>query len=1509
MSITSYAQNFEDVMLWRALGHIERGSYIDIGAQDPVIDSVSLAFHEHGWQGIHVEPTPHYAELLRQQRPGDTVIQAAVGTGPAILRFFEIPDTGISTADVRIAGQHRDRGFDVREITVPCVALLAIFESCVMPEIHWLKIDVEGFEEQVLTSWGENSTRPWIVVVESTLPLTQIETHESWEGILFNYGYTPVYFDGLNRYYVSAAHPELKNAFSAPPNVFDGFTINGTASAPLHTVIVARYQEKINEVVAQAEQQRQSITNEVERLTSSLVTLDQAHSENEQNWMRREQELTAQIQSAQQQILMEKAELTRSHDEREQTLNQQLHAKQNEIDRLMQELLRLEQEKAQREKELLERAREVRQENERLLRTLIEREREVAAQVAAITQQAASNRDEQIRQHSEQERALRKEHAQKIHAIQQDLRRMEQERVQREREYSNQISESRREQEKLLRIQNQREQEISAQLCTIEKQARIEAAELSKANREQERSLHREFTQREHTLNQHRQNLLKKLSRLERDRIEREIEHGKLIHQSRLETEALLHAQIAREQEVTSQLLAIQQQATDEKVYQAASHIEQILKLQKQHAEQEQETSKAMGMLREEGIRNAQAQLDLQVELSKDIQANKEIIAQLEHALSKMKNNLTLIQNSWSWKITAPLRWAERRLCTSNLHFPEVISKKKTSEKQRAVIVKNEISQLNNCSDYLVNTAMSSNPFSGTAFNLESLLAMNDVQFLECAYFTLLKRAPDFEGLNYYLRRLRSGTPKIHILGQLLDSDEARASGGDLPGLRRAVRLYKFTRLPLVIFFPKKIFKFNARKNVANTKIDVGNSFTSKNAILDQNKQDGQPAKVAVTGTVELELDHSLKLLLASSSEVFWAGTQAPLGWMKASSRIYDPKFDYRLPADFHQKFDLVYLTERDLGNIKAWPLVIDEALRLLAPGGKLIIRVSNTALLSNFELKNLIFSWGSMEILFEHTYNAGPCLFAVKNTRLERRPDSLTGFSFGVITDGKRPELLRAFIDSVQKLERSQGQVVEILVCGPDSVKAELDALYNDLVFVRQPDEFQTLGWITKKKNLIVQAASYENLIVAHDRYIISSDFIKNFQNYGGDYSVLVCRQTRLDGRRMPDWVTLGDDWNVTTPATLEYGDWTRHVFINGGIMIAKTEVLKRISWNELLFWGQTEDVELTRRLRAGGYVPRMAREIEVISATMRQGLMDGFDAMPVLNDRHMLPGPNNPNAEFRSPTVGYDRKINFGAKWADATARMGVYIDSTWSVEPDAIVLPSEEYGEITFKLPARPTSGTTVIIKTATADHVLKVLANDVEVSVNRISDDVLLMEIPAEAHALNNITRLHFYTEHKNFVIHNLLVKPPAATLDKRIEGKLSFCVGGTAVDSLGNGWSQPEAWGCWLNDDQAEIIVAAAKSNRDLTIKGYAKAFVRPPAEETIIGVTVNGMACSHFRLKASFEDQQFRFGIPKELLTESGVLEIVFTPQDPCAPIETGLNHDPRRLSMGLVSLEILDEK
>ncbi|SDW03733.1 FkbM family methyltransferase [Nitrosomonas communis] len=242
--IVSYAQNFEDVMLWRALRHLEKGFYIDIGAQDPVVDSVSKAFYERGWRGIHVEASPAYAEALRNNRPDEVVIEAAVAEHNGEMTFYEIPETGLSTGDAEIAHGHVEKKFEVREIKVACTTLAEIFALAGDQEIHWLKIDVEGMETQVLASWRKSKVRPWIVVIESTLPNTQIETHKQWEHLLLERGYRHSYSDGLNRFYVSEYHAELGKALQYGPNVFDNFTLSGTASASFCSLTNTKLKQK-----------------------------------------------------------------------------------------------------------------------------------------------------------------------------------------------------------------------------------------------------------------------------------------------------------------------------------------------------------------------------------------------------------------------------------------------------------------------------------------------------------------------------------------------------------------------------------------------------------------------------------------------------------------------------------------------------------------------------------------------------------------------------------------------------------------------------------------------------------------------------------------------------------------------------------------------------------------------------------------------------------------------------------------------------------------------------------------------------------------------------------------------------------------------------------------------------------------------------------------------------------------------------------------------------------------
>ena len=222
----SYAQNFEDVLLWRALRDVSPGFYVDLGAQHPILDSVSRWFYERGWRGIHVEPLQLYADLLRQDRPDEEVIQAAISEEPGDHVIYAFPDTGLSTMSADIATTHKTSlGREWHEEVVSSLTLAELFERAGRRDVHWLKVDVEGHERSALASWGESSIRPWIVLVESTYPNTQMETHQEWEFLLTSRGYSFVYADGLNRYYLHETHERRREHFRYPPNYFDHFSL------------------------------------------------------------------------------------------------------------------------------------------------------------------------------------------------------------------------------------------------------------------------------------------------------------------------------------------------------------------------------------------------------------------------------------------------------------------------------------------------------------------------------------------------------------------------------------------------------------------------------------------------------------------------------------------------------------------------------------------------------------------------------------------------------------------------------------------------------------------------------------------------------------------------------------------------------------------------------------------------------------------------------------------------------------------------------------------------------------------------------------------------------------------------------------------------------------------------------------------------------------------------------------------------------------------------------------
>ena len=162
-------------------------------------------------------------EALVKFRGRDINLQIAAGSAESQTCLYEIPGTGLSTLDTEIAERHQSTGFAVVERSIHVQTLDAVLQAHPCDAIHFLKIDVEGWEHDVLRGIDFTRHRPWIVLVEATEPNSEIPSFGAWEPMLLSKRYRFAYFDGLNRFYVAEEHANLVSTFSRPVNSGDHF--------------------------------------------------------------------------------------------------------------------------------------------------------------------------------------------------------------------------------------------------------------------------------------------------------------------------------------------------------------------------------------------------------------------------------------------------------------------------------------------------------------------------------------------------------------------------------------------------------------------------------------------------------------------------------------------------------------------------------------------------------------------------------------------------------------------------------------------------------------------------------------------------------------------------------------------------------------------------------------------------------------------------------------------------------------------------------------------------------------------------------------------------------------------------------------------------------------------------------------------------------------------------------------------------------------------------------------
>lgn len=257
----SYSANREDVFINRLFAHRPTGFYVDVGAAHPVYENDTKSLYDRGWHGINIEPNAGFFRALAAERPRDRNFNLAVSNTPGTLTFYEVIGTGLSTCDPDEARRASAKGFRVVDHQVATDTLCNLLEAADAPAIDLLKVDVEGFELQVLQSNDWTRFRPILIIAEATYPESPTRRPDQLTPFLAGHGYRRTYFDGLNDYFVAEEFALPDDVFDRPPNVFDNFI-------PFVQNDMPRERDAALTYIA-------SLENEIERARAELLSMRQ----------------------------------------------------------------------------------------------------------------------------------------------------------------------------------------------------------------------------------------------------------------------------------------------------------------------------------------------------------------------------------------------------------------------------------------------------------------------------------------------------------------------------------------------------------------------------------------------------------------------------------------------------------------------------------------------------------------------------------------------------------------------------------------------------------------------------------------------------------------------------------------------------------------------------------------------------------------------------------------------------------------------------------------------------------------------------------------------------------------------------------------------------------------------------------------------------------------------------------------------------------------------------------
>ncbi len=242
-----YSQNGEDYLLKKVFKK-KTGIFVEVGCIDGRVFSNTLHFEEEGWKGICVEAHQGYIELLKQNRPGSIVVNAAAGEKDEdSVTFYSNARGSLSSLDKTTEERWKKdfkqyfHGFVEQKVAKR--TLSNIFDECNVTQIDFLSLDIEGYEVPALQGLDLTRHKPHMMVIETDSPAHT----EQINAILKPNGYHLVLQKETNLFYSVKASDRhlLINHFETIDLTRAGHPLDGTSDSIIRFVIDTRVKDQV----------------------------------------------------------------------------------------------------------------------------------------------------------------------------------------------------------------------------------------------------------------------------------------------------------------------------------------------------------------------------------------------------------------------------------------------------------------------------------------------------------------------------------------------------------------------------------------------------------------------------------------------------------------------------------------------------------------------------------------------------------------------------------------------------------------------------------------------------------------------------------------------------------------------------------------------------------------------------------------------------------------------------------------------------------------------------------------------------------------------------------------------------------------------------------------------------------------------------------------------------------------------------------------------------------------